>query len=121
MPPHWEHYPEHDHAADNEEELYIPLEGSGTLHAEGQTYPMKRGVLIRVGAATKRKIVPGPEGMTLLVLSDRPESQSPCRPTERCTHRYPPLFSRSHHAVIRVYDEGGDVIETHEHTGDFKE
>jgi uncharacterized cupin superfamily protein len=75
MPPHWEHYPEHDHAADNEEELYIPLEGGGTLHAEGQTYPMKRGVLIRVGAATKRKIVPGPEGMTLLILSDRPESQ----------------------------------------------
>ena len=27
MPPHWEHYPEHDHAADNEEELYIPLQG----------------------------------------------------------------------------------------------
>gem|GEM_PF-822101 len=75
MPSHWEHYPEHDHAADNEEELYIPLEGSGTLHAEGQTYPMKRGVLIRVGAATKRNIVPGPEGMTLLILSDRPESQ----------------------------------------------
>jgi uncharacterized cupin superfamily protein len=74
MPPNWEHYPEHDHAADNEEELYIPLEGSGTLHAEGQTYPMQRGVLIRVGAATKRKIVPGPEGMTLLALSDRPDS-----------------------------------------------
>ena len=74
MPPHWEHYPEHDHAADKEEELYIPLEGSGILHAEGQTYPMQRGVLIRVGAATKRKIVPGPEGMTLLVLSNRPDS-----------------------------------------------
>ena len=28
--------------------------------------------------------------------------------------------SRSHHAVIRVYDEAGNVIETHEHTGDFK-
>jgi hypothetical protein len=36
---------------------------------------MKRGVLIRVGAATKRKIVPGSEGMTLLILSDKPESQ----------------------------------------------
>jgi uncharacterized cupin superfamily protein len=75
MPPNWEHYPGHDHAADNEEELYIPLEGSGTLHAEGQSYPMERGVLIRVGATTKRKIVPGPEGMTLLVLSDRPDSK----------------------------------------------
>ena len=29
--------------------------------------------------------------------------------------------SRSHDAVIRVYDEADNVIETHEHTGDFKE
>ena len=30
-------------------------------------------------------------------------------------------FCRSHHAVIRVYDEAGNVIETHEHKGEFKE
>ena len=29
--------------------------------------------------------------------------------------------SRSHDAVIRVYDEAGNVIETHEHAGQFKE
>jgi hypothetical protein len=29
--------------------------------------------------------------------------------------------SRSHTAVIRVYDEAGNVIETHEHKGEFKE
>jgi hypothetical protein len=29
--------------------------------------------------------------------------------------------SRSHNAVIRVYDEAGNVIETHVHKGDFKE
>jgi hypothetical protein len=29
--------------------------------------------------------------------------------------------SRSHDAVVRVYDETGNVIETHEHAGDFKE
>jgi hypothetical protein len=29
--------------------------------------------------------------------------------------------SRSHDAVIRVYDAAGSVIETHEHKGDFKE
>jgi hypothetical protein len=29
--------------------------------------------------------------------------------------------SRSFRAVIRVYDEAGNVIETHEHKGDFKE
>src|SRR5882724_2756531 len=31
------------------------------------------------------------------------------------------FFSCSHDAVIRVYDAAGSVIETHEHTGDFKE
>jgi hypothetical protein len=31
------------------------------------------------------------------------------------------FFSRSHDAVIRVYDAAGNVIETHEHTGDFNE
>ena len=29
--------------------------------------------------------------------------------------------SRSEDAVIRVYDAAGNVIETHEHKGDFKE
>jgi hypothetical protein len=29
--------------------------------------------------------------------------------------------SRSHDAVIRVYDEAGNVIETHEHAGKFRE
>jgi hypothetical protein len=29
--------------------------------------------------------------------------------------------SRSHDAVIRFYGEAGNVIETREHTGDFKE
>jgi hypothetical protein len=29
--------------------------------------------------------------------------------------------ARSHDAVIRVYDEAGNVIETHEHAGEFEE
>jgi hypothetical protein len=29
--------------------------------------------------------------------------------------------SRSHGAVIRVYDAAGNVIETHKHAGDFTE
>jgi hypothetical protein len=34
---------------------------------------------------------------------------------------YAAHYSRSHNAVIRVYDDSGSVIETHEHKGDFKE
>ena len=41
-----------------------------------------------------------------------------------CAGRHAPWtrnFSRSHHAVIRVYDDAGNVIETSEHAGDLKE
>ena len=34
---------------------------------------------------------------------------------------YAKFYSRSHNAVIRVYDAAGNVIETHESTGGFKE
>ena len=34
---------------------------------------------------------------------------------------YAQHFSRSHDAVLCVYDAAGDVIETHEHKGEFKE
>ena len=34
---------------------------------------------------------------------------------------YAKFHSRSHHAAIRVYDEAGNVIDTHEHAGDFRE
>jgi hypothetical protein len=34
---------------------------------------------------------------------------------------YAKFRSRSHNAVIRVFDEAGNLIETHEHIGDFRE
>ena len=34
---------------------------------------------------------------------------------------YAKFRSRSHDAVIRVFDEAGNVIGTHEDAGDFKE
>ncbi len=33
---------------------------------------------------------------------------------------YAEFFSRSHDAVIRVYDGAGNVIQTHEHKGRFQ-
>jgi hypothetical protein len=34
---------------------------------------------------------------------------------------YAEHYSRSHDAVIRVYGDAGNAIETHEHAGEFKE
>jgi hypothetical protein len=34
---------------------------------------------------------------------------------------YAKFYSRSHHAEIHVRDRAGNVIETHQHAGEFKE
>jgi hypothetical protein len=34
---------------------------------------------------------------------------------------YAKFYSRTHDAVIRVYDEADNVIETHKHAGEFRE
>jgi hypothetical protein len=34
---------------------------------------------------------------------------------------YAKFYSRSHPTIIRVYDDAGAVIGTHEHEGQFKE
>jgi hypothetical protein len=34
---------------------------------------------------------------------------------------YAKFYSRSHDAVIHVFDEAGNVFETHAQAGDFKE
>ena len=39
----------------------------------------------------------------------------------RCAVAYAKYHSRSHRVIIRVFNEAGNVIETHEHIGDFKE
>jgi hypothetical protein len=43
------------------------------------------------------------------------------RRTRRNAIGYLKFRSRSHKAVIRVYDDAGNVIQTHDHAGDFKE
>jgi len=40
--------------------------------------------------------------------------------TRSATQRHAKDRTRSHDAVMRVYDEAGNVIETHEHKGEFK-
>ena len=46
-----------------------------------------------------------------------------CREPDAITKAlgYTKFYSRSHDAVIRVYDDAGDVIETHEQAGNLKE
>jgi len=72
LPPQWADYPNHDHAKDGQEEVYIVLEGDAILHADGESWRLRPGLLARVGAAQKRRIVPGDKGVTLLAIGGTP-------------------------------------------------
>jgi len=72
MPPGYENYPEHDHAHDNQEEVFIALRGGGEIEIAGERYPLDGDHVARVSAATKRKVWPGDEGIRVLVLGGVP-------------------------------------------------
>ena len=72
MPPNYSDYPEHDHAESAQEEVFAVLRGSGEIDIEGERVGLNPDVLIRIGAATKRKIYAGPEGLRMLALGGTP-------------------------------------------------
>lgn len=77
MPGNWDGYPEHDHAEDGQEEVYVVLEGSATLRAGDESWELARGNLARVGPGEKRTVVPGAEGATMIVLGGTPGKPYP--------------------------------------------
>jgi mannose-6-phosphate isomerase-like protein (cupin superfamily) len=72
MPPGFDGYPEHDHAETEQEEVFLVLRGSADVDVDGERVSIDPDTLIRVGAAAKRKILPGPQGVRLLALGGTP-------------------------------------------------
>jgi mannose-6-phosphate isomerase-like protein (cupin superfamily) len=86
MEPRADEYPEHDHDEAGmggrmfaerpqqlgQEEVYFALRGSGMVQAGGESYPIDADRAVRAGPAVKRKVVPGPDGLRLLVIGGRP-------------------------------------------------
>jgi uncharacterized cupin superfamily protein len=65
-------YPEHDHAHDGQEEIYLVLEGSIILTESGVEHTLIRGDMVRVGPETLRKFVTRDEPATILALGGTP-------------------------------------------------
>lgn len=79
-------YPEHDHDPEGmggkmfekrpeqlgQEEVYFALKGSGTVIADGEEFPLDPDHVIRVGPEVTRKVLPGPDGMRLLIVGATP-------------------------------------------------
>jgi len=72
MPAGTDQYPEHDHAHDGQEEVYVVLRGSGEWEIEGERVPVDPESILRVAAGTKRKLLPGPQGIRVLALGGVP-------------------------------------------------
>jgi hypothetical protein len=80
LPANWDGYPNHRHDAGvedaNQEEVYIPLEGSATLVADDERVELRAGMMVRVGPERDRQILPGPEGVRFIALGGVPGSFS---------------------------------------------
>ena len=86
LPPNWDGYPNHRHDAlaqePNQEEVYIPLEGSGVLYADNERFELRPGMMARVGPEQLRRIVPGERGIRFIALGGAPGSFKPSSWTE---------------------------------------
>lgn len=72
LPPNETRHPEHDHAEEGQEEVYVVLRGSGEVEVDGERIALHPETMIRVGPAARRKLFSGPEGMRVLALGGVP-------------------------------------------------
>ena len=79
-------YPEHDHESEEHEEVYLVLQGSIVLQANGEERVLSKGDFVRVPPAMKRKFVTREHGATLLAMGGtpgKPYAPAMGRPTAR--------------------------------------
>ena len=72
LPPDYENYPEHDHAEDGQEEVFMALRGGGEIEIDGERFPLDPEHMARVASGTMRKVWPGPEGMRMVIVGGVP-------------------------------------------------
>ena len=72
LPPDFENYPEHDHAGDGQEEVFMAIRGGGEIEIEGERFPLDPDHMVRVASGTKRKVWSGPEGIRMVIVGGVP-------------------------------------------------
>ena len=72
MPPRYENYPEHDHAEDGQEEVFMAIRGGGEIEIAGERFPLDPDHMARVAPGVKRKVWPGAEGIRMVIVGGVP-------------------------------------------------
>ena len=81
FPASFSDYPEHDHAEDGQEEVYVVLRGRADFVIDGEKVTVTPEQLLKVEATSKRKLLPGQDGVRILAIGcipagayERPEA-----------------------------------------------
>jgi uncharacterized cupin superfamily protein len=72
FPPGFADYPEHDHADDKQEEVYVILDGSAEFEVAGEQVAATAGAMLHVRPESRRKLVAGPRGVRILAVGSGP-------------------------------------------------
>jgi mannose-6-phosphate isomerase-like protein (cupin superfamily) len=72
FPPGFSDYPEHDHAEDGQEEVYVVLRGQADFVVDGEEVTISSGEMLKVDAASRRKLTAGQDGVRILAIGCTP-------------------------------------------------
>jgi hypothetical protein len=72
LPAGFADYPEHDHAPDGQEEVYVVLEGSAEFEIAGERVSADTGTMLRVAPEARRKLAAGPSAVRVLAIGCAP-------------------------------------------------
>ena len=64
--------PEHDHAANSEEEVYAVIEGGGTLRVDGEEIALQPGHFVYCSPEARRQMVAGDQGLVWIGIGATP-------------------------------------------------
>src|SRR4051812_3797287 len=66
---------EHDERGTGQEEIYVPVAGSGRIAVDGAEIPLEPGFFVLVEAESSRQVVAGPDGLSYVIVgAEVPES-----------------------------------------------
>lgn len=72
IPPNIDRYPEHNHADEGQEEVFVPMSGSVELELDGERHRLEPGMMVRIGPDVNRKLITHEEPVRLLALGGVP-------------------------------------------------
>lgn len=83
LPPDYDRIPPHTHSFDGQEEVYLPLAGSGQIVIGDEAVAIDPQIAVRVGPTAGRRITSGPDGLRVLIVGGTPgQAYEPFEPLE---------------------------------------